>query len=365
MKQTCLSCGASLPDDATICDLCGTPVGKTGGERAGQLAGETPREAHGKAPPDAAHGIRFCSDCGTKSLENARFCHACGRDLGLVTAAAPGDASRPGRAPKPTGSDDSDSADSAAAGGRRTSDAAVGRQIGIIIGAAIMVVVALYLITTMSLEGNSEASAGAVADTALSDLFNEGPLPAQFAEQEAELRAEITASTDNADRERLHRRLVDVYLSAARLDLAARETRAVAELTNGERDWVAAGNMFYDWMETKPVEVRTPWAKEAIAAYQRALALNPDNNDVRTDMAIAYMYDSDNPMLAIQETNTVLSRDSLHVQANFNRGVMLMQINRMEQARQQFEKVKQLVGDPESPVYQRAEEALRQLASGE
>ncbi len=318
--------------------------------------------------PDGRADIRFCPECGTEALEGARFCHSCGHALRAQTSApqpAAGGARPSGSGRAPVASGQASAPDSSETqGGRRKSDAAVGRQVGIIIGAAIMVVVALYLITTMSLQGQSEAPGDVAADTAVSGLFDEGPLPAQFAEQEAEIRAQLDASTDNTDRERLHRRLVDIYLSAARLDLAARETRDLAELTNREADWVAAGNMFYDWMETKPVETRTPWAKEAIAAYQKALALNPDNNDVRTDMAIAYMYDPENPMQAIQETNTVLSRDSLHVQANFNRGVMLMQINRMEQARQQFEKVKRLVGDPESPVYQRAEDALRQLTSG-
>lgn len=352
MKQTCLSCGASLPDEATICDLCGTPVGETGAEQSAPATSEAV-----DAPPTGTRSdIRFCPECGAKALENARFCHACGRDLTGVSAASA--SASEGAAPVA-----SDVPESLTTGGRRKSDAAVGRQIGIIVGAAIMVVVALYLITTMSLQGKTDASGGAVADTSVAGLFDEGPLPAQFAAQEAELRAELDASTENADRVRLHRRLVDVYLSAARLDLAARETRNLAERTNREADWVAAGNMFYDWMETKPVEARAPWAKQAIAAYSRALALNPENNDVRTDMAIAYMYDPDNPMQAIQETNTVLSRDSLHVQANFNRGVMLMQINRLEQARQQFEKVKRLVDDPESPVYERAEDALRQLTT--
>jgi len=339
MKQTCLSCGASLPGDASNCDLCGTPVGEAG-TRASSREGDD---------------VRFCPGCGTRVLEYARFCHACGRNV----AASGADVAPPRRpVPLDTSGDEETRV-------RRKSDTAVGRQIGIIVGAAIMVIVALYLITTMSLQQRSESPGEAAADSAVSGLFSEGPLPAQFAEQEAELRARLAASTDSTDRERLHRRLVDVYLSAARLDLAARETRSIAELTNREEDWVAAGNMFYDWMETKPVETRTPWAKDAISAYQRALTLNPDNNDVRTDMAIAYMYDPENPMQAIQETNTVLSQDSLHVQANFNRGVMLMQINRMEQARQQFEKVKRLVGDSESPVYQRAEDALRQLRSGQ
>ena len=115
-------------------------------------------------------------------------------------------------------------------------------------------------------------------------------------------------------------------------------------------------------MQRAPDTQKTPWSQKAVAAYQAALDMNPDNLDVRTDMAIAYLYDPQNSMLAIQETNRVLESDSLHIQANFNRGIMLNQINRTDQAIEQFEKVKRIVGDPEDPVYQRAENAIVQLS---
>jgi cytochrome c-type biogenesis protein CcmH/NrfG len=119
--------------------------------------------------------------------------------------------------------------------------------------------------------------------------------------------------------------------------------------------------MYYDVMESREDASRGAYAKKAIAAYASALEINPDNLDIRTDMAIAYMYDPDNPMKAIQETNRVLEQDSLHVQANFNRGVMLANINRIDQAVAQFRKVQRIVGDDSSPIYQRAEQAIDRL----
>ena len=89
--------------------------------------------------------------------------------------------------------------------------------------------------------------------------------------------------------------------------------------------------------------------------------LDDENLDVRTDMAIAYLYDPENAMMAIQETNKVLESDSLHIQANFNRGIMLTQINRRDQALEQFEKVKRIIGDSEDPVFQRASDAIARL----
>jgi len=193
-------------------------------------------------------------------------------------------------------------------------------------------------------------------------IEDEGPLPEQFRAREAELQASIDAVTGE-ERIEIRRDLIDLYLSAARLDLAATQQQQIAETLDTENAWAVAGNFFYDYMESKEGPARTAAARRAIAAYQRALDINPDNLDIRTDMAIAYLYDPENPMQAIQQTNRVLEADSLHVQANFNRGVMLLQINRVDDAIAQFEKVKQIVGDPENPVYQRAEQALESIST--
>ena len=158
------------------------------------------------------------------------------------------------------------------------------------------------------------------------------------------------------------RRLIDMYFAADRLDFAADQTVLIAEAIGSEDEWILAGNLYFDWMQRAPDTQKAPWAQKAVGAYQAALDMSPDNLDVRTDMAIAYLYDPQNSMLAIQETNRVLAADSTHIQANFNRGIMLNQINRTDQAIEQFERVKRIIGNPEDPVYQRAEGAIAQLS---
>jgi len=107
-----------------------------------------------------------------------------------------------------------------------------------------------------------------------------------------------------------------------------------------------------------PGQERTTYARKAIAAYERALRINPDNLDARTDMALAYFYDPEQPMLAIQNINEVLAADSTHIQANYNRGYLLFQIGRYEQAIAQFGLVMRLVDDPADPIYVRAQAAV-------
>ena len=189
-------------------------------------------------------------------------------------------------------------------------------------------------------------------------VVSRGPLPAQFKERETVLRSEIE-SIDGESKLDRQRELVDLYVAANRFDLAGEEAEKVAEIENTEEIWVFAANLYYDWMEIiDPVE-KGYFAVKSIAAYRRVLVINPENLDARTDMAIAYMYDTENPMLAIQETMIVLDYDSLHVNANFNRAIMLLKINRVDQALKQLEKVKRIVGDPKNPVYQRAEQVIQ------
>jgi tetratricopeptide (TPR) repeat protein len=227
----------------------------------------------------------------------------------------------------------------------------------VVVASVILLVAALYVITEVSQEQTSGQSRAA-ADPAL--VPRTDPVPEEIAGDVDAIVAELPALS-GPELQAKRRQLVDLYSKAGRLDLAGPVQEEIASDLDTEAEWIRAGNAYYDWMEMQTGTPRTYFARKAISAYQRALEINPGNHDVRTDMAIAYLYDPENTMQAILNTNMVLGEDSTHVQANFNRGIMLLQIGRFEQAKDQFRKVLELVGDPQSAVYQRAEAALRRL----
>jgi cytochrome c-type biogenesis protein CcmH/NrfG len=66
---------------------------------------------------------------------------------------------------------------------------------------------------------------------------------------------------------------------------------------------------------------------------------------------------TNNPMKGIQAINAVLEDDSTFVPARFQKGLALLQINRLDQAIQQFEMVKQNA-DEQEPFYKQAERAI-------
>ena len=74
------------------------------------------------------------------------------------------------------------------------------------------------------------------------------------------------------------------------------------------------GNIYYDAKQYAP----------AISYYKQSLAVRPDDNNVRTDMATAYFYNGD-PDTAIVELNNVLKLTPDHANALFNLGIVKWQ----------------------------------------
>jgi tetratricopeptide (TPR) repeat protein len=62
------------------------------------------------------------------------------------------------------------------------------------------------------------------------------------------------------------------------------------------------------------------FAQKGIEYYSRYLNQRPDDNDVRTDMAVLYFYIGETDR-AIQEASAVIDEDPTHTQANFNLGI--------------------------------------------
>lgn len=373
----CAECGARLADGAEVCDLCGAAVATdaaTAPEPAAPpVAALEPEPAAASEPPPAAPpapatrppGV-FCNECGWQNPPAARFCSMCGTRLQQVAGgipAAPAPVAAPVAAPVPAAGPSAEEAGEPAPAGASGDRQAVSRQVGIIIGAGVLLVVALFLVTAVSKQQPrpsaevAQPSAGPPPPSATALP----PLPAQLEGQVAALEDEV-AGLEGAARTERQRALVSLLFNAGRPDRAALAQRDVAEATDLVEDWKRVGDLFYDWMNMQEGGLRSTAAQQAIDAYQRVLEADPGNLDVRTDMATAYL-SSNNPMQGVQEIKRVLEADSTHLQARFNYGIMLAMIGRADQAVAQFERVKAQVGTA-SPYYDQADEAIRSVKAG-
>lgn len=359
-RLACAECGARLDPEAEACDLCGAPAASSPDVPAPAGPARPEPDPEGTAP-----GGVFCNQCGWQNPAGARFCSMCGAPLQAAAGAprgarplpvtadlpGPGAQARAQATPPPADAD-----------GARP----IGRQVGIVVGLGVLLVVALFLVTALSKDVPSVTAppptAVGAADgmAAAGTLDASAPIAPEFAENVDALQAEIANATGEA-RLAKQRELINLFIGIGRLDRAALLQEEVARAENTAEAWTRTGNLFYDWADSIPEQdaaARVAPARRAVAAYEQVLAQEPGNLDVRTDMAWIAQYDPERPMAAVTQTNQVLAEDPNHVAANFNKGLLFLRINRLDQALAQFEKVQSLV-DPSSPVYGQAEAAAQ------
>lgn len=344
MKHACPSCGAVAADDATRCDLCGTPLASEGAsaEQAPAIAmGPTADAPAPPASPVAAAPASYCIACGHANPLHARFCNACGMAL------PPRDAALPPLAPPPPATTPV-AVETMARPVRPAPDGRPERRALALVGVGVAAVVGLYGVTVLSKDSDplpAEVPAGAPVVGAAPG----GSLPVSATDM---VPVEVDpASVSAAGLPDSLRPAVEAATAAA-VNVQAAPTAAA---------WAGAGGLYMDLLVRTPEAQRGPVARQAIAAFQQSLTLE-ENADVRVSMAWAYRYDPDpsNTMQAVAQLLAVLGADSDHVRANFYLGVLRAQIGRVDGAVEQFERVVSLT-DHEDPFHQAAARELAAL----
>lgn len=366
-SRTCPGCGARLADGVERCDLCGTPVGDdldatSPSEEPGH--DDIPEPRPGPVSEDSAadgNGV-YCNACGWKNPAGANYCARCGSVLQSAgeNPAAPAPGTR--RVDKEDVAARSEEGPSDA--GERD-DGSMARHVALLIGIGVLVVVALYMITVISrqrVEPRAEAAAEAPADVrsaAVIEEYEAIPIGARFAPTVDSFRT-VIAARDGAEAHSAWSELVDFLIDIGRIDRAAIEQQRLARQTEQVDAWRRAGNLLYDWMESVNNERKTDVALLTIEAYEKVLQERPDDLDARAGLGWAYQYDPQNPMEAIEQTNRVLEEDPDHLAGNYNRGVFLLRINRVEDAVAQFERVAELAAE-DSPYARQARAWIRTI----
>jgi tetratricopeptide (TPR) repeat protein len=386
--RTCPACGARLDKDADTCDLCGTPVTATDLPQVDEpIRDRASADEAADQPPEEDRGV-YCNACGWENPLGARYCSQCGEALQHVEAprSKPVDADLP-RHPAETATPEPSDVEEASAD-EADDSALMTWHVGLVVGVALLAVVGLFLANTLSRqvdwggetqatatpmatsEGASAGQAGAASSSAGGETNLVGlvrqtatdSIPPQLRDRIETLQSEINERS-GVERRAKQQELVNLYVGAGQLGQAAVIQRRIAEASGQAEAWRRTGDLLYSWMETLDGQqpASSQIAESVVEAYQNVLDQEPDNLDVRTDMATAYLQ-TNQPMRGVQEINRVLEEDPNHFQARFNKGIMLTMIGRAEEAIQQFEQVKEIVGS-DSPYYQQANQAIETIRS--
>jgi len=390
-----------VPAGADRCDLCGTTIDEADAADSDEAdpAAEAP---DGETVPDASGGDApgvFCNQCGWENPPDAKYCSQCGEALqdlseapppgtrrvaaDLPTRSAPGgeEDGTPGADDDPNESDDE--------------QAAIGQQILLVVGGALVLVVGLFFVTQWSAQQTwGDESSGGPAPAAQADGGGDGSaagrasgasqrpmasggatsapadlralleqtadsLTGAIAQQIDSLRTRVEQASGSAKQE-LQVELTNLLIGAGHPGRAALVQRDLADATGRVEARRRAADLLYRWMQKLQGRGQRQQvfqvARHAAQAYAAVADQRPDDLDARTRMGEAYLLTNE-PMQGIKAINSVLDEDSTFVPARFQKGLALLQINRLDQATREFERVKQFAEDG-SPFYQQADRAL-------
>lgn len=133
--------------------------------------------------------------------------------------------------------------------------------------------------------------------------------------------------------------LSSVWDSQMRPGIAAEYVYQKAELSNNMTDWLTAGKRYLGLARFFEGEDKTAFSQRAIVCLVKANELDPKSNDVKTQLGIAYVSGSQEPMKGIVLLREAVSADSTNIEAQLNLGFFSMQSGQYDKAVSRFEKV--------------------------
>ena len=406
--RPCPSCGARVPAASNRCDLCGTVVDESDGEaeadgpEAGTPEPETGRgqeASSGSNPTDAEPENSpsvFCNQCGWENPPGARYCSQCGEELQDLSGKDAPEGTRPVAADLPTSAPEETSEgtpDSDVPSSPEEAERAMGQQIAMLVGGALVLVVGLFFATQWSAQyewsaeesggapstpaGNEASPSGAAGGsppmqsggggqgelTDLQTLLEEGGTPSVGGAMAGQIDSLETAIEQAAgsDKRAAQSELVNLLIGVGQPGRAAVVQKDVADATGAADAQRRAADLLYRWMQQLQRDEQRQQvlevARHAARAYRTVVDQRPDDLDARTRMGEAYLL-TNRPMRGIKAINAVLDDDSTFVPARFQKGLALLQINRLDQATTEFEQVKEFAEEG-SPFTRQADQALK------
>ncbi len=407
--RPCPSCGARVPASSDRCDLCGTvvdddpdPAGTAEDTEAESSEPEASPPEEAPSGPQAADGQDepsvFCNQCGWENPPGARYCSQCGEALQDLSGASPPDGTRPVTADLPTSasaetSDEPSEPDASSSPDEE--ERAMGRQIAMLVGGALVLVVGLFFATQWSAQyewggggeaggapsssaGNEAAASGATGGTRpmqsggttggdeltdLQTLLEEAGASSVGGAMAGQIDSLETAieQASGSDRRAAQAELVNLLIGVGQPGRAAVVQNDIADATGAADAQRRAADLLYRWMQQLQGEGQRQQvlkvARHAARAYRTVVDQRPDDLDARTRMGEAYLL-TNRPMRGIKAINAVLDDDSTFVPARFQKGLALLQINRLDQATTEFEQVQEFAEEG-SPFTRQADQALK------
>jgi len=278
---------------------------------------------------------RFCPQCGTNTLPEARFCAACGMAL-------PGS----GKAPRPQ------TTTQAPTLSWRTQLPGL-----TVLASYLLIGTGLWFVILRSQPFPTVSGSADRPPTGGSQELPQNHPPVALPEA---VRTKITEFANKAKEQpqdlNTWKSLADMQFRAAQIEASYRSAalesfKHVLELAPNDTEALRGiGNIYYDFEEHA----------KAVDYYKRYLVQKPDDAGVRTDLGTMYLYSNDLDQ-AIREYQTVIAKEPGFFQAYFNLGVAYNEKGQKDQAIETLNKAKNLT--PDQNVRERIDQFLVQVSA--
>ena len=152
-------------------------------------------------------------------------------------------------------------------------------------------------------------------------------------------RKQLDSAKDKSEKLKAAEQLLKVFVEASKFDSAAHYAELMAGLEPNERSFVRTGDAYYGAfqfaLEPQKAELM---GENARKFYKKALDLNPNLLEAKTNMAMTYV-STPTPMQGILLLREVLDESPDFEPALFNLGVLSMQSKQFDKAIVRFKKI--------------------------
>ncbi len=216
--------------------------------------------------------------------------------------------------------------------------------------AGIALVALLFFAGKTSLPKKSEAQADATPSQLfdIQDYIKKSKAKASPSQSELLAKMENGISRGNVKEQQItaYEQLAAFYKDSLKLfEPYAFYISEAAKLDNSEKKLTFAAHLFLDNLRREHDDTKQGWqTDQAVELFKKALALNPENTDLKIGLGSSYIYgrqtgDAQQAMLGIQELLSVVKKDSTNMKAQFVLGVGGAVSGQYDKAIERFKKV--------------------------
>jgi len=161
----------------------------------------------------------------------------------------------------------------------------------------------------------------------------------EWEEKIAHLRENYNSSINTEKNINFADSLTNAFLSISQFDSAAKYAEEVAVQVSTPERWLKAADLYYEaYTYAINAEKQQALGKKVRQLYEQVLEQQPANYDAQVKMAMTYLT-TGNPMEGIRMLREVVEKDENNELALFNLGILSMQSNQYELAEERFKKL--------------------------